>query len=236
MKHPNVVQLRDVFEIDLNSFATVLEYCPGQDLDQMLKQNHYLIEREARAIIIQVLAALRYFNNCGTEGAKSDAPSHHKRRIIHYDLKPGNILFDKNRRAKITDFGLSKILEDADGDDASSMELTSQGAGTYWYLPPECFHVGSSPPRISDKVDVWSIGVIFYQMLYGKRPFGDGQTQERLLQDKVILRAQEVTFPEKPQVSKEAKRFIQKCLTPQQHLRPDVKTVCQDPYLRMKLR
>lgn len=49
------------------------------------------------------------------------------------------------------------------------MELTSQGAGTYWYLPPECFEIGKQPPKISSKVDVWSVGVIFYQMLFGKR-------------------------------------------------------------------
>ena len=49
------------------------------------------------------------------------------------------------------------------------MDLTSQGAGTYWYLPPECFVVGKNPPKISSKVDVWSIGVIFYQCLYGKK-------------------------------------------------------------------
>lgn len=52
-------------------------------------------------------------------------------------------------------------------NDQSGMELTSQGAGTYWYLPPECFIVGRTPPKITSKVDVWSIGVIFYQMLYG---------------------------------------------------------------------
>jgi tousled-like kinase len=68
--------------------------------------------------------------------------------------------------AKVTDFGLSKIFEN-EGDD--SMELTSQGAGTYWYLPPECFEVGKVPPKISSKVDVWSVGVIFYQMLFGKK-------------------------------------------------------------------
>ena len=49
------------------------------------------------------------------------------------------------------------------------MDLTSQGAGTYWYLPPECFVVGKTPPKISSKVDVWSLGVIFYQCLYGKK-------------------------------------------------------------------
>ncbi|CAN0441904.1 unnamed protein product, partial [Laminaria digitata] len=56
----------------------------------------------------------------------------------------------------------------------TSMELTSKGAGTYWYLPPECF---GDNPRISSKVDVWSLGVVFYQMLYGVRPFGEGLSQ-----------------------------------------------------------
>ena len=51
------------------------------------------------------------------------------------------------------------------------MDLTSQGAGTYWYLPPECFVVGKTPPKISSKVDVWSLGVIFYQCLYGKKVY-----------------------------------------------------------------
>lgn len=73
------------------------------------------------------------------------------------------------------------------------------------YLPPECFEVGKSPPKISSKVDVWSVGVIFYQMLFGRRPFGDGMSQERLLQDQTILRATEVVFPAKPAVSAEAK-------------------------------
>lgn len=58
------------------------------------------------------------------------------------------------------------------------MELTSQGAGTYWYLPPECFDTSSGAPKISSKVDVWSVGVIFYQCIYGKRPFGHGQSQQ----------------------------------------------------------
>ena len=65
----------------------------------------------------------------------------------------GNILLGsaENRyEAKITDFGLSKIVEQESPD--GMMELTSQGAGTYWYLPPECFIVGKGPPRISSKV------------------------------------------------------------------------------------
>jgi serine/threonine protein kinase len=110
------------------------------------------------------------------------------------------------------------------------MELTSQGAGTYWYLPPECFDFGGAaggggaslsagggpvssalasviggggggmaagpapggPPKISNKVDVWSAGVIFYQMLYGRRPFGEGLSQEQIFRDRVVLNARQV--------------------------------------------
>ncbi len=75
------------------------------------------------------------------------------------------------------------------------MDLTSQGAGTYWYLPPECFESGGTP-RINSKVDVWSAGVIFYQMLFGKRPFGDGQSQEHILRNGIMRQAHKVEFPD----------------------------------------
>jgi tousled-like kinase len=113
------------------------------------------------------------------------------------------------------------------------MELTSQGAGTYWYLPPECF-VTHQSVRISNKVDVWSIGVIYYQMLYGKRPFGDGQSQDRVLTDNTMLNAREVHFPERPNITKAGKEFIQACLTYDQSFRPTVGQLCENPYILEK--
>ena len=158
--------------------------------------------------------------------------SGNRQGIIHYDLKPGNILFDEFGDAKITDFGLSKIVDAPDA--AESMELTSQGAGTYWYLPPECF-ITEHAVRISNKVDVWSIGVIYYQMLYGKRPFGDGMSQDRVLTDNTMLNAHEVRFPDSPSdITDEGKEFIRQCLTYDQSFRPTVGQICKSTYILEK--
>lgn len=139
----------------------------------------------------------------------------------------GNILFDEFGDAKITDFGLSKIVE---ADSAGSMELTSQGAGTYWYLPPECF-VLDEKVRISNKVDVWAIGVIFYQMLFGRRPFGDGMSQDKLLSDQTMLNARSVPFPSGAAVSSGGRDFVQACLQYDQDDRPSMAQLCEHPYV-----
>jgi len=218
VRHPRIVSLYDVFEIDNNSFATVLECCKGTDLDTLLKERRILPERDARAILLQILSGMNYLSH----------PSGSRQGIIHYDLKPGNILFDESGNAKITDFGLSKIIDAPDA--AESMELTSQGAGTYWYLPPECF-ITDQTVRISNKVDVWSIGVIYYQMLFGKRPFGDGMSQDCVLTNNTMLDARSVHFPDGTMVSAECKNFIRLCLTYDQVLRPTVAQICRDHYV-----
>jgi tousled-like kinase len=221
VRHPRIVSLFDVFEIDNNAFATVLECCNGTDLDSLLKEKICLPERDARAILLQILSGMNYLSHS----------SGNRQGIIHYDLKPGNILFDEFGDAKITDFGLSKIVDTP--DPAESMELTSQGAGTYWYLPPECF-ITSETVRISNKVDVWSIGVIYYQMLFGKRPFGDGMSQDRVLTDNTMLNAREVHFPDSISVSLEGKEFVKRCLTYDQGYRPTIGQLCDDPYVVSK--
>jgi tousled-like kinase len=220
VRHPRIVSLYDVFEIDTNSFATVLEACEGTDLDTLLKNKRYLPEREARAILLQILSGMNYLSQPSEDGTRQG--------IIHYDLKPGNVLFDQYGDAKITDFGLSKIVDSH--DPAESMELTSQGAGTYWYLPPECFILEDNV-RISNKVDVWSIGVIFFQMLFGKRPFGDGQSQDRMLANGTMLNAHTLTFPGSPEISSSCRDFIEACLTYDQRFRPTMAQICEHPYV-----
>ncbi|XP_058795985.1 serine/threonine-protein kinase tousled-like 2 isoform X3 [Phymastichus coffea] len=222
LDHPRVVKLYDVFEIDPNSFCTVLEYCDGHDLDFYLKQHKTIPEREARSIVMQVVSALKYLNEI-------------KPPVIHYDLKPGNILLTEGNvcgEIKITDFGLSKVMDEDVYNPDHGMDLTSQGAGTYWYLPPECFVVGKNPPKISSKVDVWSVGVIFYQCLYGKKPFGHNQSQATILEENTILKATEVQFANKPTVSNEAKSFIRSCLAYRKEERIDVLTLARHEYLQ----
>ncbi|KAK9501708.1 hypothetical protein O3M35_012384 [Rhynocoris fuscipes] len=222
LDHPRVVKLYDVFEIDANSFCTVLEYCDGHDLDFYLKQHKTIAEREARSIVMQVVSALKYLNEI-------------KPPVIHYDLKPGNILLTEGNvcgEIKITDFGLSKVMDEENYNPDHGMDLTSQGAGTYWYLPPECFVVGKNPPKISSKVDVWSVGVIFYQCLYGKKPFGHNQSQATILEENTILKATDVQFANKPTVSNEAKSFIRSCLAYRKEDRIDVMSLSRHEYLQ----
>lgn len=127
LNNRRVVKHYDTVEIDHNSFSTILELCSGPDLYNYLKENKQIQEKEAKLIISQILSGLKYLTD-------------QKQKIIHYDLKPQNIIFH-NGEVKITDFGLCKIIE----ENQDKIELTSQGVGTYWYQAPECFNQSKNP-------------------------------------------------------------------------------------------
>ena len=205
LNHKKIVKLYDTLEINDNSFCNILEYCSGPDLSLYIRKNGGSIsEQIAKIIITQILQALMYLNNL-------------TKKIIHYDLKPENILFDNDMNIKITDFGLAKIIE----PNTEFVQLTSQGVGTYWYLPPECFEENKNI-EINSKVDIWSLGVILYEIIFNKKPFGQGcSSQKKLVKDKIIQNAYSVEFPENPEISEKCKDFIQNCLKYKQSERYD---------------
>jgi tousled-like kinase len=229
LDHPRLMKLYDVFQFDSTTFVSVMEYSGGEDLERRLKRVRTLREPEARIILMQVLSALRHL-------AEQEKP------VIHYDLKPANIIFHSALpsclEVKVTDFGLSKVINDVNAGGPSSdpsVELTSQQCGTFYYLPPECFH---SSAKISAKVDIWACGVIFYQMLYGRRPFASDASQADIYNNKLInsLARKGVDFPPKPPVSQEAKDIIKKCLTYDVEHRPSLKQLCDEPYFHSRAR
>lgn len=203
INHEKIVKHFDTVEIDNNSFATVLELCSGPDLSYYLKQNGHLGEREARIIIKQIIIGLKEL---------------HRQGIIHYDLKPQNIIFHKGE-IKISDFGLAKEMADKD-----KIELTTMGVGTYYYLPPETFSSQNKNNLIDQKVDIWSVGIIFYELLYGVKPFANNISQEDILKNNLIILSKSVEFPtdSKLSVSKETQDFIRRCLSKDVNLRYNV--------------
>ena len=205
LNHKKIVKLYDTIEIDENSFCNILEYCSGNNLAIYIKKNGLVSEKIAKIIIHQILEALLYLNNLSN-------------KIIHYDLKPENILFNEYMEVKLTDFGLAKIIE----ENTDYIQLTSQGVGTYWYLPPECFEENKNI-AINSKVDIWSLGVISFEMIFNKKPFGQGcSSQKNLVKEKIIQNAYKVEFPQKPEISDDLKDFIINCLKYNKKERYDV--------------
>ncbi len=96
----------------------------------------------------------------------------------------------------------------------ASIQLTSPNIGTCYYLPPEVLL--PKKPMINNKVDIWSIGVIFYELLYGVKPFGDGMSSVKFIQSKVIKESFKFNFPKTHpkgnEISQEVKNFILSCL------------------------
>lgn len=209
-----IVKQLNVFNIDNNSFCTVLEYCNCGDLNTYMNLNKHFSEKEIQCIVKQILDGLDYLSKM-------------KNKVIHYDLKPQNILFHNNQ-VKISDFGVSKVVDDVSGNN-SNIELTSQGTGTYYYLPPECFEIGKNV-LINNKVDIWSVGVICFEMIYGKKPFGHGCSQEKLFD--IMSCTNKTILPSEPKISVELEEFINGCLEFNIYKRFSVQDALESKFIR----
>jgi tRNA A-37 threonylcarbamoyl transferase component Bud32/Flp pilus assembly protein TadD len=143
--HPNIVVVYDV-EDDKELSYIVMEHIEGRDLRQALKSERRFEPDRALKIIAQVCSALDYAHAAG---------------IIHRDIKPSNIMLLPNDKAKVTDFGIAKIA------DNFSLTLPGHVLGTPSYMAPEQFE----GETIDGRADIFSLGVVLYELLTGCRPF-----------------------------------------------------------------
>ncbi|CAK66613.1 unnamed protein product (macronuclear) [Paramecium tetraurelia] len=189
LKSPNIVQLLDVMETS-NNYYIVQEFCDGGDFDELLKKRKILSEKEAIKFLVDVL-------NGFTQLIKNG--------ITHRDLKPANILIDK-ATFKLADFGFAKCVDNFKKDMMSSM------VGTPLYMSPQIL----DHKRYNSKTDVWSIGFIFYEALFGKTPW-TARSPAELLKN---IRSQPLKFPtDKIPVSQETLDLIIGCLQPDESKR-----------------
>jgi len=150
LAHPNIVAVYDHGRAG-ELFYLVLEHVDGVNLRQALAWGPLAPER-ALALVTQLCEALAFA---------------HEQGIVHRDIKPENVLLDRAERAKIADFGLAKLL----GADAAQANLTSTGVamGTLRYMAPEQLE---RPLEVDHRADIYSLGVVFYEMLTGEIPMG----------------------------------------------------------------
>ena len=145
LNHPNIVEMYDVGEDDGNYFL-VMEFVDGRTLKSLVKKRGALSLTEVIDIMLQLTSGIAHA---------------HDSYLIHRDLKPQNVLMLEDGRAKITDFGIAVAL--------NSTELTQTNSvmGSVHYLPPEQANGGGA----SVKSDIYSLGILMYELLIGKLPF-----------------------------------------------------------------
>ena len=150
LSHPNIVSVYDFGESN-GLFFFVMEFVDGLSLREMIR-GHRLMPAEALTIVPRICDALQFA---------------HEEGVVHRDIKPENILMDKRGRVKVADFGLAKLL----GREETDPRLTVSGAvlGTPRYMAPE---QSENPESVDHRADIYSLGVVFYELLTGELPVG----------------------------------------------------------------
>src|SRR5688572_28090392 len=192
VSHPNIVNVYEFGQSASRLFYFVMEFVDGVNLRQMLR-SHQLKPAEALAIVPQICDALQYAHDEG---------------IVHRDIKPENILVDRKGRVKIADFGLAKLLQRAPVD--LNITRTGQVMGTLHYMAPEQYR---APEGVDHRADIFSLGVVFYEMLTGELPVGSfprpstrAGVDARL--DGVVMRAMERERDQRYQKASEVRTAV----------------------------
>jgi serine/threonine protein kinase len=181
LNHPNIVTIHDFGQAG-GFYFLLMEYVDGLNLRQLLRARKFTPE-EALAIVPPLCDALQFA---------------HDRGIVHRDIKPENLLLDKDGRVKVADFGIAKMLGTANGGGATAtssapQSLTQDTLGTPGYTAPE---QKTDPQKVDSRADIYSLGVVFYELLTGELPGKPLQPPSRKVQidvrlDEVVLRALE---------------------------------------------
>ncbi len=174
LSHSNIVMVYDFGET-AGLYYLLMEYVDGLNLRQLL-QTQKITSQQALSIVPKICEALQYA---------------HEQQIVHRDIKPENVLVDKYGRVKIADFGIAKIL----GQTKSDGSLTGEKGviGTPHYMAPEQIE---KPATVDHRADIYSLGVVFYELLTGELPLGRFPTPSQKVQvdvrlDEVVLHALE---------------------------------------------
>src|SRR5262249_20880604 len=191
LSHPNIVAVHEFGQAgDLHYF--IMEFVDGANLRQLERAGR-LSPREALQIIPQICDALQYAHDEG---------------VVHRDIKPENVLVDRKGRVKIADFGLAKVV----GLDPEALRLTAENQvmGTPHYMAPEQLE---RPLAVDHRADIYSLGVVFYEMLTGDLPLGNFAPPSRKVSvdvrlDEVVLRALENDPEQRYQKASEVKSRV----------------------------
>lgn len=190
LNHPSIAAVYDVGEQDGRDFL-VMEYVPGESLAEKVKTGPLPLA--------QTLAL-------GEEIAQALQEAH-EHGIVHRDLKPANVIVTPKGHAKVLDFGLAKLLaEEGAGDLTLSVPETTGPVGTPLYMSPE----QTEGQAVDSRTDVWSLGVVLYELLAGKPPFDrrSGMALLRAIADEKEKPLREV----RPDVSTETEKIVSRAL------------------------
>eukprot|EP00743_Colponemidia_sp_Colp-15_P006246 GILK01006720.1.p1 GENE.GILK01006720.1~~GILK01006720.1.p1 ORF type:complete len:776 (-),score=140.89 GILK01006720.1:210-2465(-) len=202
LTHPNVVRFEHFFEDDHNVYI-LLEMCGNQTLNELLRRRKRLTEVEVQVYMIQLINGLKYL---------------HRTRVIHRDLKLGNLFLSDKMELKIGDFGLATKL-------AHDGERKRTICGTPNYIAPEILE---GKDGHSYEVDIWSLGVICYTLLVGKPPFETADVKSTYRR----IKRNAYSFPPEVRISEQSKALVRKILHPVPTQRPTLDEILSHEFFQ----